>query len=99
MRGQIWSAVWADTCAFEPVGESASVVHVAGEPTAHGKLRGESGVQRVPLIVVHGRIVRTFRARIVSGICAGEAASDTATLLGDLVGISQMKLPEVGQSR
>ena len=64
-----------------------------------GQLRREAGVERLALIVVDGRVVGTEVAGRVVGNTASKAADNVAALLGNLIGVSQMKLAEAGQSR
>ena len=64
-----------------------------------GQVGGEAGVEGVALVVVDGGVIGAEVAGGVGGIAAGEAADDVAALLGDLVGVGEVELAEVGQLR
>ncbi len=60
-----------------------------------GSVSCEAGVERVPLVVIDGGVVEG----VAAARCADETAGDRSALLGDLVGIGEVKLAAPPQRR
>ena len=81
------------------VGETGAVVDVGGDCGAEGKGGVEADVEGVALIVINRGIVE---ARVTGGVAdrgADKTASNIAALCSDLVGVGEVGLPEVPETR
>ena len=74
------------------VGEAGAVVDVGGGVGMRGERGVEADIQRVALVVVDGGVVEAGVAGGVADGSADEASGDVATLLRDLVGVSEVGL-------
>src|SRR5579863_6295931 len=83
----------------QAVGESRTIVDIAGKPCVHGEIRREPGVERVALVVVDGMVQGTEVASRIIGVSAGESPDNVAALFGDLVGVSNVKAAEAREFR
>ena len=82
------------------VDEAGAVVDVGGSISLPRQRRVEADVERVALIVVDRRVARRDVAlRSVLRVVADQATGDGAALLGDLVGVGEVRLTELPDAR
>ena len=74
---------------------TGAIINVAREPGAQGQIGCKARVERVTLIVIDRRIVKTA----IATLCANQPAGDGTPLFGDLVRICEVKLPSAPQRR
>ncbi len=90
--GKIRAVIRALIGAGKTVGETRTVVDIGREPCVAWKVGGEAGIERVALIVVDGRVGETQIAGWIGGMGAGKATDNVASLLCDLIRVSQVEL-------
>ena len=92
MGGEIGSGVGRRRILVS-VGEAGAVVDVEGAEDAIGKVGVEAYVEGVALVVVEGGVARVYGAGIgIRGGVADGSAGDGADLLGELIGVREVRL-------